>query len=67
MENENLNTPEIEEEIPVLEEEVPAFEEEAPVYVPRPKWQIVLAWVGAAIVLIGFGTYLYHIATAGGI
>ena len=42
-------------------------EQEKPVYVPRPKWQIVLAWIGIAIVLIGFGTYLYQIATAGGI
>ena len=60
MENENLNNPE-------LEQEVPAYEEEKPVYVPRPKWQIALAWVGIAIVLAGFGIYLYHIATAGGI
>jgi len=53
MENEHLDNPEL--------------EQEKPVYVPRPKWQIVLAWVGIGIVLVGFGVYLYHIATAGGI
>lgn len=34
-------------------------------YRPRPKWQIVAAWVGIAIVAVGFLLYCYHIATGG--
>ena len=49
--------------------EQPAVEEvlKKESYTPRPKWQIVLAWVGIGIVVTGFALYLYHIATAGGI
>ena len=36
-------------------------------YTPRPKWQIVAAWVGVAIVAVGFILYCWQIATAGGI
>ena len=36
-------------------------------YVPRPKWQIVAAWIGIAIVAAGFLLYCWHIATAGGV
>ena len=35
-------------------------------YVKRPKWQIVAAWVGIAIVAVGFILYCWQIATAGG-
>ncbi len=35
-------------------------------YIPRPKWQIVAAWVGVAIVAVGFILYCWHIASAGG-
>ena len=34
-------------------------------YVPRPKWQIVAAWVGIAIVVAGFVLYCWHIANGG--
>lgn len=36
-------------------------------YTPRPKWQIVAAWIGIAIVAVGFILYCWQIATAGGI
>lgn len=35
-------------------------------YTKRPKWQIVAAWVGIAIVVVGFLLYCWQIATAGG-
>ena len=31
-------------------------------YVPRPKWQIVAAWIGVGIVAVGFALYCCHIA-----
>ena len=34
-------------------------------YTPRPKWQIVAAWVGIAIVAAGFLLYCWHIANGG--
>lgn len=34
-------------------------------YVPRPKYQIVLAWIMAVIVALGFILWLLEIATAG--
>ena len=34
-------------------------------YVPRPKWQIVAAWVGIAIVAVGFILYCWQIANGG--
>ena len=34
-------------------------------YVPRPKWQIVAAWVGIAVVVTGFLLYCWHIANGG--
>ncbi len=40
-------------------------EMERPTYVPRPRWQIIAAWVGIAIVAVGFALYLYQIATGG--
>ena len=36
-------------------------------YVPRPKWQIVAAWIGIGIVAVGFILYCWQIATAGGV
>ena len=36
-------------------------------YTPRPKWQIVAAWVGIVIVAVGFILYCWQIANAGGI
>ena len=34
-------------------------------YVARPKWQIVAAWVGIAIVAVGFMLYCWQIANGG--
>ena len=34
-------------------------------YTPRPKWQIVAAWVGIAIVAVGFILYCWQIANGG--
>ena len=31
-------------------------------YVPRPKWQIIAAWAGIGIVVVGFALYCCHIA-----
>ena len=36
-------------------------------YVKRPKWQIIAAWIGIAIVAVGFILYCWQIATAGGL
>ena len=34
-------------------------------YTPRPKWQIVAAWIGIAIVAVGFILYCWQIANGG--
>ena len=34
-------------------------------YTPRPKWQIIAAWVGVAIVAVGFILYCWQIAGGG--
>ena len=34
-------------------------------YKPRPAWQIVFAWIGAAVVVAAFAIYLYNIANGG--
>ena len=34
-------------------------------YVARPKWQIVAAWVGIAIVAVGLILYCWQIANGG--
>ena len=34
-------------------------------YRPRPVWQIVLAWIGVAVVAAAFIIYLYNIANGG--
>ncbi len=36
---------------------------EPDVYVPRPKWQVAMAWIGLAIMVIGIILYYYYIAT----
>ncbi len=36
--------------------------EEKPKYVPRPKWQLALAWVLLAIMVVGVCLYYYGIA-----
>ena len=40
-------------------------EQEQPVYKPRPKWQLITAWAGVGIMLIGFILYCLHIAGIG--
>ena len=37
-------------------------EENKPLYIPRPKWQIVLAWVALIVFLIGVALYYFQIA-----
>ena len=34
-------------------------------YTPRPKWQIVAAWIGVAVVAVGFILYCWQIANGG--
>ena len=34
-------------------------------YAARPKWQIVAAWVGIAVVAVGFILYCWQIANGG--
>lgn len=34
-------------------------------YTPRPKWQIIAAWLGVAIVAVGFVLYCWQIANGG--
>lgn len=35
---------------------------DAPAYTPRPKWQIIAAWVGLIVMLTCVGLYYWHIA-----
>ena len=46
---------------PNIKLEEPAPEPEQEPYVPRPKWQIAMAWIGVAIMIIGIILYYYHI------
>ncbi len=55
IENEEVETAEISAE-EVLKKES---------YTPRPKWQIVAAWIGVAIVAVGFILYCWQIAGGG--
>ena len=46
---------------PVSEEQAPdPMEAEKDVYTPRPRWQIILAWVALAIFVTGVILYHYH-------
>lgn len=40
-------------------------EPQEPRYQPRPKWQILLAWVGVAIMMVSVALYYIHIAKGG--
>lgn len=43
------------------EEQAPdPVEPEKDVYTPRPRWQIILAWVALAIFVTGVFLYHYH-------
>jgi hypothetical protein len=57
---ENRTDQEIQEQ-EILQQEV----QEQPVYRPRPKWQLITAWAGIGIVLVGFILYCLHIAGIG--
>ena len=46
---------------PKNEQDLP--EQEKEVYVPRPKWQVAMAWIGLVIMAIGIALYYYYIAT----
>ncbi len=35
---------------------------DAPAYTPRPKWQIIAAWIGLIVMLTCVGLYYWHIA-----
>ena len=56
MEEERIDNPEIE----TIEEET-----QTPAYTPRPKWQIVLAWIGVAIMAASIIMYYWQIANGG--
>ena len=43
----------------------PEFEEQQQRYQPRPRWQIVLAWIGVVIMVALTAMYYYNIATGG--
>lgn len=46
---------------PNPEEQIPdPLESEKDVYTPRPRWQIVLAWIALAIFVTGVVLYHYH-------
>jgi len=40
-------------------------QEDAPRYTPRPKWQVIAAWVGLGIMLVSVALYYWHIASGG--
>ena len=49
---------------PKIEQEAPeVLAPEREKYVPRPKWQVAMAWIGLAIMVIGIALYYYYIAT----
>ena len=43
--------------------DVPDVEPEKDVYVPRPKWQVAMAWIGIVIMVISILLYYYYIGT----
>ena len=57
---------EIRPEEEIQEQNIPEQEvQEQPAYRPRPKWQLMAAWTGVSIILIGFILYCLHIAGIG--
>lgn len=38
---------------------------DAPKYTPRPKWQIVAAWIGLVVMGLCIALYYWHIASGG--
>ena len=49
-----------------MEERNEPLEQEKAGYVPRPKWQIILAWVGLAV-FVAFLVMFYTIIFRGGV
>ncbi len=47
-----------------LELEKPEQQEKEP-YTPRPKWQVVGAWIALALLIVGNILYYWHIASGG--
>ena len=41
------------------------LENEPEVYKPRPKWQLICAWIGIAIMIVSFILYCWQIAGGG--
>ena len=41
------------------------IETESEGYKPRPKWQLVCAWIGIVIMIVSFVLYCWQIATGG--
>ena len=54
-----------EERIDISAEEIPEEENQQPAYRPRPKWQLVCAWIGVAIMIISVILYYWQIAVGG--
>lgn len=54
-----------EEHIDIPETDIPEEENQQPAYCPRPKWQIVCAWIGVAIMLVSIALYYWQIAVGG--
>ena len=48
---------------PKTPQEAPEIEPEKEPYVPRPKWQVAMAWIGIAIMVISILLYYYYIGT----
>ena len=44
-------------------EQKDTFSEDRKTYTPRPKWQLMLAWIGIAVVLFAFFGTLYWMMT----
>ena len=46
-------------------EELLEQEADAPRYTPRPKWQIIAAWIGLGVMIVSIALYYWHIASGG--
>lgn len=45
-----------------IEQEQPENKE---VYTPRPRWQVIAAWIGLGIMIVSVALYYWHIASGG--
>ncbi len=46
-------------------EELEQVQEEKPARAPRPKWQVIGAWIALAVLILGNILYYWHIASGG--